>query len=220
MTIQQQYRMYAAKKMSMRVINLATGKIWKSIGANGHIMKGRGGLMATLDDSGRRMIESDEQYFFADLYSDDIGKRITVTFNPTLPSSGVELAFTKDAPYPAEQEFKLYVVVQFELPWLARLRYGSNVPRTFAMANRLEDPIRVKTTLSKEWGLEPGLVYALQDDEIPMWPWDWSNMNFFDQNPVTGGEAIPAAYVLKEGDKTQMLKTWRLEGESWVVRSA
>ena len=214
----QDYRMYALKSMQMRIINLKNGRLWKDVGANGTIMKGRGKGDSKLSHDNKRILESEEIFFFADLYSADIRRRITVVYNPTLNSSGEEISVHSKAQYPAEQEFRLYVVVQFELPWIARIQYGRKVPRSFAMANRLENPIRVKTTLNKEWGLEPGLEYVLQDDQIPMWPWDWSQMDFYDNNPVTGGPPIPAAYVLSEGDSTKMIRAWRLEGESWIRR--
>jgi hypothetical protein len=124
----------------------------------------------------------------------------------------------------------MYVVVLFEVPAVVRSAHGedwgahrdpsSPIPAgIYPLANRREDPIRMRAELHDEWGLEPSVEYAMQNqDRIPIWPWNWDEQDFYAVNPVTGGAPIPGGFIHRDGDHFNMQRTWRLESGRWVMR--
>lgn len=223
------FRMLAKKATSMTLVNLHNGEDLVNVQASGSIMKGRLAAEPRVLADGRRRTDSIERYFTGELISHNLPGdqvRISVIQNPSVPSTGFEESLNSTSDYPAIQVFDVYAVFTFQVPDIAvnqmNRRFGQQstvLPeRLFPMANRQDTPIRVSATISQEWGLDPHTEYVLQDDMIPLWPWNWDTQDFFTLNPVTGGRPIPCAFLRKAGDSVRMVRTWRLEKGQWVMR--
>jgi hypothetical protein len=121
--------------------------------------------------------------------------------NPQFEDAGYEVEETPGHEYPRLQFWEMYGIFTMDL---------SGVDPNFALfhvANRLENPIRLRARLTAPWGTEP-LRYELLDDSIPLYPWDGNEFEFATTCPFTGGAPSPIAFIRKVGDRTELVRAW------------
>lgn len=143
----------------------------------------------------------DTHYSFGHFSSPNIPGIVNMQQNPKYPDSGYEIEDAPRQEYPRTQFWHMFGIFTMDL---------SGLDPKFAMfqvANRLDNPIRLKTRLLAPWGTQ-SLKYELLDDQIPLYPWDTKSFDFATTCPFTGGAASPVAYIQKNGDQTEMVRAW------------
>lgn len=201
------YQVRITKDGNLKIVNPQTSQAIANIPFTGTIMKACREAAAMAIPSGAPGGASVQAkplhtvFSFGNFTSSQIPGVFNMQQNPKLKDSGYELQEIPGQSYPRLQHWKMYGIFTMDL---------SRVDPKFAMfqvANREQEPIRLSVRLTKPWGQEP-LQYILQDDRVPLYPWDSESFDFARACPFTGGAPAPIAYIEKSGDRTRMSAAW------------
>lgn len=215
------FQVQLEKDAEMVLKNPVDGSDLNRFRIQGHIMKGCAGkekadLAPPTDAIMARMRDRpDAQFFdtlysFGDFHSSTLGRSLSMKQNPTLQDSGVEVKDDPELEYPRTQYWSMYAIFTMDLTEFPDPQF-----RIFHLANRRENPIRLRCRLTKPWGEEIPIRYELIDDEIPLFPWNMRAADFAERCPITGGPAKSLAALRREGDSTTMRGAWTADSGQW-----
>ncbi len=174
--------------------------IYTATGGKG---KGRGGTaIAAQLVSGHRLTENDDQWFIGHLWCEQLQNMVSLWDNPILENRGWTESHTSEADFPATMVFVKYVVMSTPLrgPDLRVMHDDDGVAQFLHLANPADRPIVVATDLEAALGeSDERPIYKMQQEEVPLYPFDPETYSFLETDPVTGATASPRAYLLRLG---------------------
>lgn len=213
------FQVQLTKNADLALLNPADGSELQRFQVRGHIMKGcaEARTAAAGGDPGIAALAKqahaqffDTVYSFGDFYIDTISRPLSMKQNPNLADSGVEVRDDPAQEYPRTQFWSMYAIFTLDLPSFADAKF-----RIFNVANRQQNPIRLRCRLTQPWGEQVPLRYELLDDEVPLYPWDAALADFATVCPVTGGSPAPLAALKRDADNTSMRAAWTSKTKQW-----
>jgi hypothetical protein len=213
------FQIQMEKNATMVLKNPADGSDLRSFAVQGRIAKGCASTTAAFapTDTGMRALASRPDskmfatlYSYGDFYIDDLRRPLSMKQNPHLTDSGVEVHDDPTKDYPRTQYWSMFGIFTLDASDLLDPKF-----KIFNVANKQENPIRLRCHLNKPWGEEIPIRYELLDGEIPLYPWDDQLADFAPNCPVTGGPPRPLAVLRRDGDNTMLRAAWTAASQAW-----